>query len=313
MTYGNGAYSVVRCDYECHGGGFKIWGIDFHLDRLEASFNNVKSAAVCNTANARAKSKLIVQALLEDAEGALNATRSEIKEKTFVTLMVTILWQSLDSDINVRGHAFSALNPSTTNMVAFDPVKVSIAVDTDQALPDRFRHYPQSKLSSWCRRRRPLEQRFKNDAVGEVLLSRTDHHGKIQLLEGLTSNLFVVYPGNILRTPATRYVLGGYARHLVLKNAKSCGLEVEIAPILLEESYLWQEMFLTSSIRLISVVGEIITSGKGASIILPRMEREERGGDYTVGNESTNLYATETPKWEELLRQIVNSEGYEGG
>lgn len=314
LKYGNGAYTVLRCDYNIREGGFKIWGMDFHFDRLVESFKTVTNDVVDNTTNAETISNAIILALLKDTESTYNELKPESEENTFFTLMVTILWQPSESNMHVRGHAFSTLKPSTVGMAIPDPVRVTVAVDEQQALPGRFQHFPKSKLSSWCRRRRPLEQKFKSNGVGEVLLTRMDNDGKIQLLEGLTSNFFVMYPGNVLRTPATDCVLGGYARHLVLENAKRCGLEVEIGPIPLEDSPLWQEVFLTSSVKLIAPVGEILIPRTGASSLSDEEGENLFAEVWQQGSvfrdESTNVESY-TPKWKELLHEILKSEGYE--
>lgn len=176
-----------------------------------------------------------------------------------ITAMVTILWQPEGDKIQILGHTSCTLNAYRTLDYNPDPVLTVIAHSTDKqdSLPNRVENFPEAKLSSWCRRRRPLEQQFKSSAVDEVLLTRV-HDGEVQLLEGLTSNLFVVYPGGILRTPATDQVLGGYARQLVLDHAQNCGLKVEVGPIPLKDSLIWEEIFLTSSVRLIIPVQTLI-------------------------------------------------------
>lgn len=150
-------------------------------------------------------------------------------------------------------------------------------------LPNRYQHHPTAKLSSWCRRRRLLEDIFKKDDVGEVILVKkcnagdnddTDDHNNqplslsttatssnnessYELLEGLTSNIFIVYSGKIIRTPSITNTLEGYGRQLILDCAVKCGYKVEIGPITLHDSSLWKEVFLTSSCRLIVPVRTI--------------------------------------------------------
>jgi Amino-transferase class IV len=197
-----------------------------------------------------------------------------------VVTMVTLLWEphiDVDSGISgvrVRAHAFSNLvasnsepvinpNPSVKVVVGCLPTGNLEASDESMVLPNRYKGFPNSKLSSWCRQRRPLEELFKGADIGDVILTKSDvdsgssHCGKgpssgtIELLEGLTSNLFVVGPGNIIRTPPSSLVLEGYARQLVMDAAVKCGYRVEICPILLEGLPSWEDVFLTSSIRLI--------------------------------------------------------------
>jgi hypothetical protein len=228
-----------------------------------------------------------------------------------------------ETAIRVRGHAFStmkasqllnngsSMDDSTGTMVTGsnpnEPIQAVIGhlppaaleqiakdrdndnpiirTDTDDVLPNRYRNFPTAKLSSWCRRRRLLEDIFKKPDIGDVIL--TKHHcddeedvenetkppplsvsvgsndptttptPSVELLEGLTSNLFVVYPGKILRTAPSKHVLGGYVRHLIIDCAKQCGYTVEVGPIPLEDSSLWEEVFVTSSIRLIIPVSRM--------------------------------------------------------
>ena len=45
---------------------------------------------------------------------------------------------------------------------------------------------------------------------------------------------------------------------MVLAAAENCGMKVEIGPINLEDASLWEELFLTSSIRLIIPIQKVI-------------------------------------------------------
>ena len=89
--------------------------------------------------------------------------------------------------------------------------------------------------------------------------------GRLELLEGLTSNVFVLYQDGTLRTCATG-VLEGCARMIVLRAAKSIGWKVELSPIVLENVDEWEEVFLTASSRLIIPVGTIVRIQEDESI-----------------------------------------------
>merc|ERR1711957_223096 len=157
-------------------------------------------------------------------------------------------------------------------------------------LPNRYQNFPRAKLSSWCRRRRVLEDIFITKDVGDVILTKhcedikknqepslsssvsagsvptTTAKSSVELLEGLTSNLFVVYPGKILRTAPSTHVLGGYVRHLIIDCAEKCGYKVEFGSISLADSSLWEEVFFTSSIRLIIPVNRIFFPNPTSSV-----------------------------------------------
>ena len=76
-------------------------------------------------------------------------------------------------------------------------------------------------------------------------------------LQGLTSNVFFLYPGNVLKTPQDN-ILKGYARHRVLQAAETLGYHVQQGPISLNEVDSWQEVFVTSAIRLVQPVESIV-------------------------------------------------------
>ena len=92
-----------------------------------------------------------------------------------------------------------------------------------------------AKISSWCSIRKPLEDpsRYKipDSNIGEVLLVTQDENKQYQdeedfinslsILEGLTSNLFVIDKDGTIRTAPVGKVLLGYARHLVKEEIET--------------------------------------------------------------------------------------------
>jgi hypothetical protein len=190
------------------------------------------------------------------------------------------------ADILIKGHACSSCLPTMPLLeqatAAIPPLSAVVALpinhDTSSSLsswPSRLSFQPRAKLSSWCRQRRPLEESLKLKGIEEVFLVKVndDKEGgdSYEILEGLISNAFFVYPGGILCT-ARRGVLEGYARHLVLESAPHCGLlvveDVEDTtaknnitnnPLLVstQDANQWQEVFITSSVRLVVPVHEI--------------------------------------------------------
>ena len=181
------------------------------------------------------------------------------------------------------------------------------------SLPNRYQNFPQAKLSCWCRRRRLLEEMFKRDVdVGDVLLTKHQIDDgisnnqtasttltsidSVELLEGLTSNIFVVYPGEILRTPPSTDVLGGYARQLIIDCAVKCGYQVEIGSIPLKDSSLWKEIFLTSSIRLIIPVHKLLLPSSSSS-----------NTDVVDGNNNMPLQLETFWEMEHLPNKLTNS------
>lgn len=267
-------YTVLRCDYSLVSQEWRMWGMDFHLRRLEESTRLLQKEgkmAVESSPQAIDSSlettRIMVAGILREAERTSLSIATEKAEQSIIVFMVTVLWEIEESpdskmEITVRGHVFSTLQTTTSN--SNNPntaVKVVVGClpssDFPLLLPNRYEHLPQAKLSSWCRMRRPLESLFKGNDLGDVILTRGSGDD-LELLEGLTSNLFVVCYGNILRTAPSTLVLGGYVRQRILDIAESCGYTLEECTLYAKDASTWEEVFLTSSIRLIVPVQEIL-------------------------------------------------------
>ena len=139
-----------------------------------------------------------------------------------------------------------------------------------------------AKISSWCRIRKPLEDstRFKvpDSNIGEVLLVTQDENKQYQdeeefinslnILEGLTSNLFVIYKDGAIRTAPVGKVLLGYARHLVKEEINEHRQDLQLilnTPTIQDaKDGLWSEVFITSSIRLIVPVNRVVIPSIGS-------------------------------------------------
>ena len=221
----------------------------------------------------------------------------------------------------------------------------------DETWPNRYERLPCAKLSSWCRRRIPLEAQLKgsvsfivpNDnkdkgeteedvvhhvVVDEVLLTRKrsffrngedeeDDDNDVELLEGLTSNVFIVYHDGSLRTPPSKNgILSGYARQLVLECAtKDYGRTVRQVPIFLSEASEWKEVFVTSSIRLVSPVKFLVVQTQSSQQVV------DDGTSGTAGDEgkddrTTVLLWKESsadqnpdPFWKQLYLKIMEKGG----
>lgn len=208
----------------------------------------------------------------------------------------------------IRGHstfAGEARAATTSNDGSLFPLPISaclgiLSVLTSEELATLPRRYSNdndksnksqslvganAKISSWCRIRKPLDDstRFKipGSNVGEVLLVTQDNteHGdqdeeefinSLNILEGLTSNLFVIYKDGTIRTAPVNKVLLGYARHLVKEEIiehRQEDLQLNLNPPTIQDAKdgLWSEVFITLSIRLIVPVNRVIIPSIGDS------------------------------------------------
>lgn len=78
----------------------------------------------------------------------------------------------------------------------------------------------------------------------EALFRTRDH----QLLEGATSNLFILRKGQLLTPPAGELVLAGVLRRRILQAAESLGLPAKERPVTVEELFSADEAFLTNAL-----------------------------------------------------------------
>lgn len=326
-----GVYTVMRCDISTmdfdlkidennnntttSSNNVKVWGQDFHLERLSSSYkmlyNGATDAPTLESAVAVAikKSLLIYSAMISHVTNNLlqeSLSFSTIRNDgdDIYIVMKTLLWQPRNGnvqDIQVRGHAFCTNKPSSPSKYDPTPTTATVALVSENPppfpLPTRYDKIPAAKVSSWCRIRRPLEQRFKLEQydVGEVILTRLWENDKVELLEGLTSNVFVVYNDGTLRTPMGS-VLHGYARQLVIEAAKRMGwIVVTDEPICLEDAQkgCWKEVFLTSSIRLVIPIGKVL---------VPIKNNDDNNNLTTIWSS----YKDNNNKWSELYHNIIN-------
>ncbi|GAX20918.1 hypothetical protein FisN_1Lh426 [Fistulifera solaris] len=304
---GAGAYDTFRCDLILQGTGqrqlWRIWGQDFHLNRIEESYRSIaKDVDSGSLTNARNKSELIIQELLMKASTSptlLQCENISSGNAMFQLIRMTLLWSSTNGEITVRGHSCCSGSALLLDEPV-QPIVVSVAakqhgkqIDIDTAMPSRVDD-PRHKVASWTRLRKQMErpETYKPPGVSEVLMLRSARDHQLEVLEGLSSNVFVVYKDGTLRT-ATDGVLFGYARHLVLECAESCGLRLDpFKSIILQdaEEGLWKEAFITSSSRLIYPISKIII----------HKDNEMEFKDYWT-YESNG----EKAKWQQLLDEIL--------
>jgi hypothetical protein len=267
--HADGAYTVMRCDWFLRDdGAWHRWGQEVHAERLDESYREF--AALQNTTvtdsqiqTALDETRMLIDSLLKCArDHLLKCVKAKEDEAGWITCMVTLLWTTNELDksrINVQGHLVTPekkISQSSWQKQRPSPVHLSIGWSLDHdKLPSRHA-FSTSKLSCWCRDRRTLEEQFQRDGCTEVVLTARASDRQTLLLEGLTSNLFVVYENNVLRTAGTG-ILHGYARKLVLEHAEQLGLAVEFVPPRLREMDEWVEVFLTSSVQLIVPVSEV--------------------------------------------------------
>lgn len=283
-----GVYTVMRVDatnqYDssssCYRAMHTFWDKEFHLNRLGSSFVHRfdRNVTTEDVAFASVQSNVIIIALIRHLQQILWKT-TDIDVDGVKILMLTLLWTpSLDTRLGpivVKGHICSSNILVQPQLYDPQPIKAVLALpdsrdfaieDYDEEsrpwslrnLPSRSHNYPRAKVSSWCRIRRPLEKLFKTAGIDEVILVNKCGGINWEILEGLTSNIFVLYGDGTLRTCHTG-VLEGYAQSIVQKAAYQCNVTMSHSSITIQDAVdgMWSEVFITSSIRLITPVKEI--------------------------------------------------------
>lgn len=223
----DGVYTVLRVQDKMP------WGRDFHQGRLQESFcllHGMDSNEDPAFTSAQSETNVIITALLGESPSS-------------GVCALTLLWWRCSTEsgttITVCGHLWE------TNVSAPTYPTTKVKISSRQS-PNRL-ELPQAKLSSWCRKRRPLEC----DNYDEIILLDTEQN----ILEGLTSNLFVVQKDGSIQT-ASRDVLPGYVRHCILSL-----FDVHTTAIGLNFSDV-DEVFMTSSIRLVIPVASVSFRGQ---------------------------------------------------
>jgi hypothetical protein len=239
-----------------------VWEKDFHWKRLSDSYRDLIDDYDADCEDAINRTEMLLSTLLTSCQRTLLSPGTTFPSDSCCTGMITMLWQIEEDRCSVRGHVFTT--GVFSNPIYYDPQPISASLAMVPT-PNRFENKPRSKLSSWCSKRRPLEDQFKIANDSEVLLTREDDHGNRDILEGLTSNLFVLYRNATLRTPADG-VLEGCARNLVLHHAQLMGYSVDCCPVTLGSVGDWEEVFCTSSIRLIIPVSKVVDGKNGRTI-----------------------------------------------
>lgn len=333
-----GFYTVMRVDAtspnDSKQKNYTIWGKEFHLHRLRSSFkqflhlDNITE----NVVGATSQSDAIILELIQHIQQSLWSTTDTTMDGIKI-LMLTLLWtpsmaQPTIDPIRVKGHICTSNELTQLPLYDPQPIKAVLAIPDTRGitnvdeqhdiklnqfswrnLPDRFSDNPRVKISSWCRLRRPLEKYFKLSNIGEVLLVKDYEARTWELLEGLTSNIFVFYRDGTLRS-CCRGVLEGYAQSIVRKAAYQCNINISHQPITLQDALdgLWSEVFITSAIRIIVPVKELLIPDYDHLDSAKDMTRVSFSSAWNV-HESKSIGMNVT-LWKLLYAKILEKRGF---
>ncbi|XP_023733204.1 uncharacterized protein LOC111880899 isoform X2 [Lactuca sativa] len=138
------------------------------------------------------------------------------------------------------------------------------------ALVGHGRDTANAKYSDWVRMRKPLEK-LRPPSATELLLSNDGDH----ILEGCLTNFFVIcrkdsikdgYSLELQTAPISDGVLPGVVREVIIEVCLGIGIPIrEVAPSW-SKHHLWEEAFITNSLRVLQHVETIRVPGSWNSL-----------------------------------------------
>jgi branched-chain amino acid aminotransferase len=183
-----------------------------------------------------------VEALREEV---LRAIRAGGHPESYVRLIVT------------RGQGELGLDPS----LATEPCRIVVVTELHRPPPEDYARGI-GTISYLTQRAADATEaagaKIGNYLVAVLAMRRAKQHGAKEalildrdrrVLEGATSNVFVVRGGQLTTPPLSLGILPGITRGVVLQAAKRLGLSVEEVAFDLEDVKRSSEVFVTSSIR----------------------------------------------------------------
>ncbi len=127
-----------------------------------------------------------------------------------------------------------------------------------------------------------MREARKAGAAEALILDREGH-----VLEGSTSNVFLLEGRRLVTPPASAGILVGITRHFVLELAREAGLSVEERSVPLERLLRAEEALITSSIRevvpVVAVDGAPIGSGAVGPVARDLLRRFREKARNSVG------------------------------
>jgi branched-chain amino acid aminotransferase len=113
----------------------------------------------------------------------------------------------------------------------------------------------------------------KSKGAAEAILA----DGRGHVLEGATSNVFVVKAGRLATPPVSAGILAGITRSKVMALAEEAGLRVDERTLLPEDLYSADEVFITSTVReilpVVAVDGRPVGQGRGPGGVTRALHR----------------------------------------
>ena len=241
FLYGDSAFEVLRT----YGG--RPFALGAHLARLSASCERLGIPPV------------EPRVLADEVEAALaSAGNDESYVRVIVTRGITAIGLATGGEVRPRRVVVVLpLAPQPQELytcgVEVVTVAMSRSLDGTGAAGAKASNYLPNILSLEAARARGAYEAISIASGGE-------------LLEGATSNLFVVKDGRVRTPPLSVGILGGITRKVVMQAAEEDGIALDEALLFPPDLYRADEAFITSSLReIVPVVrADGVTLGSGA-------------------------------------------------
>lgn len=225
-----GVYTTLRTV-----GTKKIFQLRYHLHRLNESFSLSKSRFPYNIDELRKPLQVLLAKFFEN----------ELRIRIFISI----------EQYNICYFIFE-------DLIVPDPSAYEMGVDV--GINKLIRRNPKAKLTSFIQNSKEIKYYCKKHNLEESIIVNE----KNELLEGLTSNFFVVMKNKIYT--ADKEVLSGSVREIVLDEIIKAKISIQLNPINYDDLEKLSEAFITSTSRgvlpVVRIDNHIVGSGQPGDI-----------------------------------------------
>jgi len=248
FLYGDSVFETIRT----YGG--QPFALEEHLTRLEWSAERVYMRMPVERRVLRSE----IEVLLREANNS----------ESFIRVMVTRGKGPLGLDPDLADHPtrvviVAPLIPPTpaayTDGVGVVTYRTQRTADATDAAGAKIGNYLVSVLA--------MREAKQSGAVEALVIDANDC-----VVEGTSSNLFVVIAAKLVTPPDSAGILPGITRARIIELAAALGIEVEYRAVLLRELRAADELFISSTIReilpVVRVDGALIGNAKPGPVTL---------------------------------------------
>jgi branched-chain amino acid aminotransferase len=228
FLYGDAVFEVLRT----YGG--RPFALEDHLARLRRSAERVFIVLPVDDAT-----------IGREVEAVLAAAHADASRECYVRIVVTRGSGPLSLDPDTATHPLRVIlvepvlpppRDAYLHGVALASVSTRRAVDDTAASGAKVTNYLANLLALREARARGAQEALVLDGRGQVV-------------EGASSNVFVVTAGRVATPPESAGILAGITRAHILGAARDLGVPVDERDLLPDDVYRADEVFITSSIR----------------------------------------------------------------